>query len=227
MEKIHGPLRRVAAGQALFTQGEPATATYTVVNGWVGLGDVLRDGRAVMLHIVMPGDIISLEYQGARSARGAVALTDVTLCSLSQSAHDALRREDHLYDRRYQAAVASELHFAYEHAADIALTTALERIASSRSSFATRSRAVVRAMSAAAGGGPDSRAAQPGADRPAHRPDRRPCLAHPAEAAGGRPGGFRPACDRGAQSGGAGAGRRGFRGHDRHVDLGAQAHDRG
>jgi CRP/FNR family transcriptional regulator len=140
MEKIHGPLRRVAAGQALFTQGEPAAATYTVVNGWVGLGDVLRDGRAVMLHIVMPGDIISLEYQGARSARGAVALTDVTLCSLSQSAHDALRREDDLYDRRYQAAVASELHFAYEHAADIALTTALERVAKLLLELAIRSR---------------------------------------------------------------------------------------
>jgi CRP-like cAMP-binding protein len=121
--------RRVDPGATIVAPGERAASTYTVLSGWIALTDTLQDGRMVIHHFALPGDVIPLELLGERSTRGAVAVGEATVCSFTRARHQRLRREDDLYDERYQAAVARELHYAFEHFTDVALASAAERVA--------------------------------------------------------------------------------------------------
>lgn len=51
--------KRVAAGETLFREGEPATALYLVVSGRIKLTQVSADGHEVILRFVGPGDAVA------------------------------------------------------------------------------------------------------------------------------------------------------------------------
>lgn len=129
LDQAHTLPRRIASGKAILTEGQAAASTFTVLNGWIALADTLADGRMVILHFALPGDIIPLELQGEGSTRSAFAVGDATVCSFSRAQLQRLRREDPQYAERYLSAVARELHFAYGHFAEVALSSATERVA--------------------------------------------------------------------------------------------------
>jgi CRP/FNR family transcriptional regulator len=139
LDLAHTLPRRVAPGATVVAPGERAASTYTVLNGWVALTDTLKDGQMVIHHFALPGDVIPLELLGDQSTRSAVAVGEATVCAFTPASHQRLRREDGLYDARYQAAIARELHYAYDHFADIALASAAERVAKLLWGLAVRS----------------------------------------------------------------------------------------
>lgn len=128
LDRSQAASRFVASGSAVFGQGDAATSSFTVLTGWIALSDTLADGRTVILHFALPGDVVPLEFIGDRSSRTAFAIDDATVCAISRARHDILRHEDALYADRYLAAVARELHLAYDHFVNIALSSAGERV---------------------------------------------------------------------------------------------------
>jgi CRP/FNR family transcriptional regulator, nitrogen oxide reductase regulator len=51
--------KRVAAGETLFREGEPATTLYLVVSGRIKLTQLAADGHEVILRFVGPGDAVA------------------------------------------------------------------------------------------------------------------------------------------------------------------------
>jgi CRP/FNR family transcriptional regulator len=135
----HAVPRRIPSGTDIFRQGEAVAGAYTVLSGWVALCDTLPDGRSVILHFCLPGDVLPVELQGAQSARSASTVGDATVCSLSLAQHKRLLQTDRVYQDYYQAAVGRELHLAYDHFAEVVLASASERVASLLWELAVRS----------------------------------------------------------------------------------------
>lgn len=83
------------AGQALFAQGDPGDAFYTILEGQLEVHATDKSGRKVALERLGPGEHLgelALVDGGARSA-GATALTDCRLSMLGREAFlDALPR---------------------------------------------------------------------------------------------------------------------------------------
>ncbi len=128
LDGAHNLPRRIEDGTTLVAEGETTPSVYTVLHGWIALLDLLADGRRVILHFALPGDVIPLELLGPRSARSAVAIGEATVCSFSHARHQRLLVEDPQYAKRYHAAVARELHFAYDHFAEVVVSGAAERV---------------------------------------------------------------------------------------------------
>lgn len=139
LDLAHNLPRRVSAGAMIVAPGETAASAYTVLNGWIALTDTLRDGRMVILHFALPGDVIPLELLGEGSGRAAVAVGEATVCSFTPARHQRLRADYPLYEARYREAVARELRLAYDHFADVALANAAERVAKLLWELAVRS----------------------------------------------------------------------------------------
>lgn len=128
LDAAHNLPRRVASGDAIIAEGDATSSTYTILNGWIAVVDTLANGATVILHFALPGDVVPLELHGERSTRSAIAVGDAIVCSFGRVRHQRLLREDALYSERYQAAIARELHFAYDHFVDVVLSSAAERV---------------------------------------------------------------------------------------------------
>jgi CRP/FNR family transcriptional regulator len=138
LESVHAPLRHIPAGATIVEQGAPSDRSFTVLNGWIALYQTTGDGRATILHFLLPGDVLPFERHSAVATRSAVAVGDVTVCSLSRSRQERLEREHPDYDARQKADAARDLHLAYENIAAIAFGSAKERIAHLLWSLASR-----------------------------------------------------------------------------------------
>ncbi len=60
-------LRRVAAGEVVFRQGEPAHSFFLLVSGRLKVGQVTEDGQQVMVRVVYPGDLFGFARALGRS----------------------------------------------------------------------------------------------------------------------------------------------------------------
>ncbi len=123
------PVQVMAAGQDLFSQGEPCRQVFMILDGWVCLYELLEDGRRQILHFALPGDIVGFRPDSRSSPFGAQALSQVCLCPISRSrlveaaqanAGLAFRLACMLYDDGAEA---------YERLTSIGRKTALERVA--------------------------------------------------------------------------------------------------
>jgi CRP-like cAMP-binding protein len=80
VEHIIAPATAVtlAAHQALFRQGDPATAFFIMIDGWVKLYRLTLSGEETVIHILTKGDSFAeaVAFTGARYPATAEAVTD-------------------------------------------------------------------------------------------------------------------------------------------------------
>lgn len=81
-----GVQRRVAKGEDLFDQGEPAEACYIVVDGRFKLAQIAPEGHQVVLHYIGPGEMMAVAAIFARSGYPgtATAVQDATALEWSR-----------------------------------------------------------------------------------------------------------------------------------------------
>lgn len=78
------PILKLAAGQILFHQGDPATAFYFVLDGWAAIFREGADGERTAIHLAGPGESFA-EAMLAREARYPVtgeAATDLRVARI-------------------------------------------------------------------------------------------------------------------------------------------------
>ena len=73
-----------APKESLFSQGEPATRIFNVVDGAVRLYKLLPDGRRQVIGFKLPGDFIALA-SAAQHSLSADAIGQATVCSFSKT----------------------------------------------------------------------------------------------------------------------------------------------
>jgi CRP-like cAMP-binding protein len=78
------PVVTLAAGQVVFHQGDPATAFYFVLDGWIAVFRERADGERTAIHLVGPGDSFAeailaheAEYPATAEAATAVRLARI------------------------------------------------------------------------------------------------------------------------------------------------------
>ncbi len=79
--------RRYAAGQALFTQGEPNAGLYCLSAGTVALRQLDEAGNSVLLGLMYPGDVIGYRslIDGSEHMTSAEALGPCVACKIGRT----------------------------------------------------------------------------------------------------------------------------------------------
>ena len=119
---------KLAPGQTLFHEGDPATRVFTVKRGTLKLYTLLPDGRRQVTGFMFPGDFlgISLDEEHAVSAE---ALDDVQLCCFPRSRFSEFVEDHPAMERQLYCRAANELAAAREQMVLLGRKTALERLA--------------------------------------------------------------------------------------------------
>lgn len=124
-----GSTMRLAAGQPLFHEGDPATRVFTIKEGVLKLYKLLSDGRRQVMGFMFPGDFlgISLDDEHAFTAE---ALEPVELCCFARGRFDDFLREVPKLERELYRLAAHELAAAQAQIVLLGRKTAVERLAS-------------------------------------------------------------------------------------------------
>ena len=120
--------RFVKAGDDLFRPGEPCSALYYLVDGWMFLYNVVDDGRRQILHFVLPGALLGL-FPGRIAIHSGQALTDVTVSLLPHDKLAALIEAHPGIGLRLAWIVWRERNLAYDRLSSITHRAARERVA--------------------------------------------------------------------------------------------------
>lgn len=115
---------RLAAGEVLFAQGQPAEALYGLRQGAVMLVSQLGDGRRQVLSFLFPGDTFGFAADG-RHGCSAIALQRSGFCRIPLSALD----DDPMLAVRLHAIARTRLADGLEHALRLGRLSAAERVA--------------------------------------------------------------------------------------------------
>jgi CRP/FNR family transcriptional regulator len=129
LEGAHAPLRHVPAGASIFEQGAPSDRSFTLLSGWAALCHTSGEGRTVILHFALPGEVLGFDRHSPIANRSAVAVGDATVCSISRTRQERLEREHPSFDARHKANAGRDLDLAYETLTAMATGSARERIA--------------------------------------------------------------------------------------------------
>jgi CRP-like cAMP-binding protein len=118
------------AGQDVFSPGERCDAIYNLVEGFVFLYTILKDGRRQILHFALPGAVLGFHSEHPAIATfGAQALTDTTVCVIP---HKALASLSSIYPKiglRLAHLVARDRGLAFNHLTSVGRQSARERVA--------------------------------------------------------------------------------------------------
>lgn len=87
------PVRHLAAGQALFHEGDPSNWLYEVVGGMLKLSKVTSDGRMLIVDFLVPGDLASLSDVDHYRCT-AQAIGETTVCALPRSLLESTNGSD-------------------------------------------------------------------------------------------------------------------------------------
>ncbi|MBX4927904.1 CRP/FNR family transcriptional regulator [Rhizobium binae] len=82
------PIERLAAGQSLFFEGDPAKGVFEVVEGSLRIFKIISDGRRVITGFLHAGDIIGVSLKD-RYLYSAEAITDIRIRRISRKSFDA------------------------------------------------------------------------------------------------------------------------------------------
>jgi CRP/FNR family transcriptional regulator, cyclic AMP receptor protein len=87
---------RFPRGYCLFHQGEPATSVYLVKRGRLKLVQVTADGRAVILDIVGPGEVLgeTALFQAQPQPYSAIVQEDAGLCEFGRPQFETMVRDN-------------------------------------------------------------------------------------------------------------------------------------
>ena len=120
---------RVAAGQAVFHQGDEATRVFTLTSGAMKLYRLLPDGRRQVVGFMLPGDFLGIAVDD-EYAFTVEALKDSQLCWFPRSRFGEFVETHGDMERELYRLAAHELAAAQEQMVLLGRKTAEERVAS-------------------------------------------------------------------------------------------------
>jgi CRP/FNR family transcriptional regulator, anaerobic regulatory protein len=124
-----GFTHRVAAGQPLFHEGDPAGQVYNVTSGALKLYKLLPDGRRQVTGFAFAGDFLGLTMDDEH-AFTAEALEDTQLCRFPRGRFDSFADDSMDMERELYRRAARELSAAQAQMVLLGRKTAEERLAS-------------------------------------------------------------------------------------------------
>jgi CRP/FNR family transcriptional regulator, anaerobic regulatory protein len=130
MQQFKAGERTVPSGADVVTQGQTATALYTVLSGLAVRSIHLPEGQRQVISFTFPGDLIGLQSGLMGEARHSVtAVTDMVLCHFPRNRVWDLftNHPERAYDMTWIAAV--EEHFLGETVATLGQRDATQRVA--------------------------------------------------------------------------------------------------
>jgi CRP/FNR family transcriptional regulator len=119
----------LAAGQALFCEGDTAGDVFGITQGSVSLSKTLGDGRRQIIGFLRDGDFIGFA-QSATWACTAEALTPVEVCRFPAEPFGRFSAAHPALERRLLGIATSELAAAQDQMLLLGRKTSIERLAS-------------------------------------------------------------------------------------------------
>jgi CRP/FNR family transcriptional regulator len=120
---------KLAPGQALFHEGDPATRVFTLTKGALKLYKLLADGRRQVTGFVFPGDFLGISVADEHGF-SAEALEPAQLCWFPRARFDDFVEQHAPVERELYRMAAHGLAAAQEQFVLLGRKTATERIAS-------------------------------------------------------------------------------------------------
>ena len=120
---------RLAPGQALFHEGDPATRVFTLTRGSLKLYKLLADGRRQVTGFLQPGDFLGISVDDEH-AFSAEALEEAQLCWFPRPRFDDFVEDHSAMERELYRMAAHELAAAQQQFVLLGRKTATERLAS-------------------------------------------------------------------------------------------------
>lgn len=127
--KSMGWTLKLAPGQALFHEGDPATRVFTLTTGTLKLYKLLADGRRQVTGFLYPGDFLGISVDDEH-AFTAEAVENAQLCWFPSSRFDDFVEDEAVMERELYRMAAHELAAAQQQFVLLGRKTAMERIAS-------------------------------------------------------------------------------------------------
>lgn len=123
--------RRYAAGQLIYTQGEPGNEMYRLLSGSVRVSVTRSDGRKVVFMLLEPGDAFgeSSLVDDEQRPQSAEALTDVEVEALDLQSFNHLRAQYRSFDNALLKLLARQMRAVSTIYADTNLNDLSERVA--------------------------------------------------------------------------------------------------
>lgn len=127
--RSHGRTLTLAAGQALFHEGDPATRVFTVTSGSLRLYKLLADGRRQVVGFMRPSEFLGMS-SNEEHAFGAEALESSELCCFPRQRFDDFVETHGSMERALYVMAGHELAAAQQQLVLLGRKTATERLAS-------------------------------------------------------------------------------------------------
>jgi CRP-like cAMP-binding protein len=128
---IHAPIDDLvyAAGQTLYDESDKALGVFTLRQGLVKLVRVTADGRARVVRVLFPGDVVGLEALATgRYDSQAVALSEVSVCRIPLDVMHQLGANSPRLHRKLMEKWQSALKLADDWLAELNFGTAKQRV---------------------------------------------------------------------------------------------------
>jgi CRP-like cAMP-binding protein len=138
LQAAHWPMRRLKAGDVIYSQGDTVDLVYSLISGWVDLHQDTADGRRQISRFLLPGALFGFEPRGASASQGATALTSTAICPLPLSRFDEMRRNNASFNENFLWMLERENHMATEALTVMCQGSAMERVAYILWELATR-----------------------------------------------------------------------------------------
>lgn len=130
---------KLARGQTLFHEGDPATRVFTLTRGSLKLYRLLADGRRQVTGFVQPGDFLGISVDDEH-AFTAEALETSQLCCFPRVRFDDFIDSHSQMERELYRMAAHELAAAHQQFVLLGRKTAMERLASFMLGLAERAK---------------------------------------------------------------------------------------
>lgn len=127
----------IAAGEALFEEGDPATHVYSVISGCIRTYKMLPDGRRQITGFALAGGLLGLTFED-RHDHSAEAISDTRVCHLTRAGLMELMDDHHVLERRFLLILGQQLAAAQNQMLLLGRKTPLEKLASLLCSLALR-----------------------------------------------------------------------------------------
>ena len=128
---IHAPIDDLVypSGQSLYDESDKALGVFTLRQGMVKLVRVTADGRARVVRVLFPGDVVGLEALATgRYDSQAVALSDVSVCRIPLEVMHHLGAHSPRLHRKLMEKWQSALKLADDWLAELNFGTAKQRV---------------------------------------------------------------------------------------------------
>src|SRR6185369_1552627 len=118
---------KLAPGQSLFHEGDPATRVFTLTTGTLKLYKLLADGRRQVTGFLHPGDFLGISIDDEH-AFSAEAVEHSQLCWFPRARFDDFVEDDAAMERELYRMAAHELAAAQQQFVLLGRKTAAERL---------------------------------------------------------------------------------------------------